>query len=140
MPGPPRKPTQLRLLAGTLRKGDPTAAGSRVELPLLDRVPDPPDWLPNAHAVAEWSRLAQILVANRLLTEGGLSALGMLCALHGKIVQLYAAGQAPTGALVAAWRCLTNDFGLTPAAQGRVRPGGPEPVGNKFANRGRRPK
>jgi phage terminase small subunit len=127
----------LKVVAGTERKD--RAAPLAVELPTIEKAPDAPDWLPNAHAVKEWTRLAPILVANKLLTEGGLSALGMLCALHGKIVQLYAAGEAPTGHMVAQWRNITNDFGLTPVAQGKVKPVGDKPEANKFGQRGKRP-
>jgi hypothetical protein len=68
-----------------------------------------------------------------LLTEAGLSALGQLCALHGKVVQLYSAGEAPVASMVAQLRGLMNDFGLTPVAQGKVRPNGDtEKPGNKF--------
>lgn len=137
MPGPGKKPTSLKVVAGTERRD--RAAPPLVDLLVIDQVPKHPDWLPNAHAVKEWKRLAPILVANKLLTEGGLSALGMLCALHGKIVQLFAAGEAPTGHMVAQWRNITNDFGLTPVAQGKVKPTESEPAMNKFSQRGKRP-
>ena len=129
----PRKPTSLKVVAGTDRPcRRPESAP--VEMPALDHIPDPPDWLPNAHAVKEWQRLAPILTANKLLTEAGLSALGQLCSLHGKVVQLYAAGEAPVASMVAQLRGLMNDFGLTPVAQGKVKPGGDETkAGNKFA-------
>ena len=129
----PRKPTSLKVVAGTDRPcRRPESAP--VEIPALDHIPDPPDWLPNAHAVKEWQRLAPILTANKMLTEAGLSALGQLCALHGKVVQLYAAGEAPVASMVAQLRGLMNDFGLTPVAQGKVKAGGDETkAGNKFA-------
>ena len=129
----PRKPTSLKVVAGTDRPcRRPESAP--VEMPALDHIPDPPDWLPNANAVKEWQRLAPILTANKLLTEAGLSALGQLCALHGKVVQLYAAGEAPVASMVAQLRGLMNDFGLTPVAQGKVKAGGDETkAGNKFA-------
>ena len=129
----PRKPTSLKVVAGTDRPcRRPESAP--VEMPALDHIPDPPDWLPNAHAVKEWERLAPILTANKLLTEAGLSALGQLCELHGKVVQLYAAGEAPVASMVAQLRGLMNDFGLTPVAQGKVKAGGDETkAGNKFA-------
>lgn len=88
----PRKPPQLKAVAGTARKD--RADAPAVELPLVSATPEAPDWLPNAHAVKEWDRLAPILTANKLLTEAGCSALGHLCALHGKIVQLWAARSA----------------------------------------------
>lgn len=132
----PRKPTTLKVVAGTDRPDrEPPAAA---DLPLVSDVPPAPDWLPNGHAIKEWDRLAPILHANKLLTEAGLSTLGMLCALHGKIVQLYAAGEAPVASMVAQHRALSNDFGLTPVAQGKVRPNGDtEKPGNAFAALGK---
>ena len=132
----PKKPRALKVVSGTVQpsRDDKPA----VELPVVGEVPKAPDWLPNAHAVKEWDRLAPILVANKLLTEAGTSALGMLCALHGKLVQLWSAGEAPVASMVAQYRNLINDFGLTPVAQGKVKPMGEEPAGNKFANRGKR--
>lgn len=127
----PRKPTSLKVVAGTDRPDRDPAPAS--DLPLVEDIPSPPDWLPNAHARKEWERLAPILHANKLLTEAGLSALGQLCALHGKTVQLYAAGEAPVASMVAQLRGLMNDFGLTPVAQGKVKPNGAtEKPGNKF--------
>jgi phage terminase small subunit len=135
-PGPGKKPASLKVVAGTERKD--RVCTPPVDLPILDALPEAPDWLPNGHAVKEWSRLGPILVANKLLTQGGVSALGMLCALHGKIVQLYAAGESPTGHMLAQWRNITNDFGLTPAAQGKVKPVGEAPAKNAFAKNGTR--
>jgi phage terminase small subunit len=133
----PRKPSALKLVAGTSRPDrEPEAS---VDLPLADSVPDAPDWLPNAHAMKEWNRLAPILHANRLLTEAGLMTLGHLCALHGKIAQLYAAGEAPTGHMVAQYRGLANDFGLTPVAQGKMKQSAEAAKpGGKFAGIGKR--
>jgi phage terminase small subunit len=135
MPGPGKKPHALKLVAGTDRK-DRAPAIAPVELPLVSEVPDAPDWMPNPHAVKEWNRLAPILHAVGLLTDGGLSALGKLCALHGKLVQLWAAGESPTGHMLAQYRAMVNDFGLTPVAQGKVRGNGDtSKPGNRFAGR-----
>ncbi|WP_049400014.1 P27 family phage terminase small subunit [Stenotrophomonas maltophilia] len=132
----PRKPTALKVVAGTDRPDREASAAA--ELPLVSDVPPAPDWMPNAHARKEWERLAPILHANKLLTEAGLSALGQLCALHGKTVQLYAAGEAPVASMVAQLRGLMNDFGLTPVAQGKVKPNGDtEKPGNAFAALGK---
>lgn len=132
----PRKPTALKVVAGTDRPDREAPAAA--ELSLVSDVPPAPDWMPNAHARKEWERLAPILHANKLLTEAGLSALGQLCALHGKTVQLYAAGEAPVASMVAQLRGLMNDFGLTPVAQGKVKPNGDtEKPGNAFAALGK---
>lgn len=130
----PRKPPALKAISGSREPSPPV-----LELPTLASVPAAPGWLPNAHAVNEWDRLAAILVNNGLLTEAGMSALAVLCALFGKIQQLYAAGESPTGHMLAQYRALANDFGLTPVAQGRVKrtEAGVNPA-NRFASNGRR--
>jgi phage terminase small subunit len=119
MPQPP-KHRHLKAISGTQRP-DRDELDNGVALPLVTDAA-PPEWLPNAHAVNEWHRLAPILKANGLLTEGGLSAFGMLCAVQGKLVQLWSAGECPSGHLIAQYRNLCNDFGLTPIAQGKVKP------------------
>lgn len=136
MPGPGKKPAALKLLAGTNQKCREEAPG--VELPILSDVPSAPDWLPNAHAVKEWDRLAAILTANKLLTDCDLSPLGHLCALHGKLLQLYTAGEAPTASLLGTLRNMYNDFGMSPVARGKVKPVGETEKGNRFANNGKR--
>jgi len=132
----PRKPRALKVVSGTTQPCRDIVPS--VELPTISDIPEPPDWLPNSHAVKEWERLAPILVANKLLTEAGLSAFGMLCSLHGKLVQLWSAGEAPVASMVSQYRNLINDFGLTPVAQGKVRPMGEEPAKNAFARNGKR--
>lgn len=130
----PRKPPALKAIDGSREPSPP-----QVELPRINVAPDAPAWLGTAHAVNEWNRLAPILVANGLLTEGGVSVLAVLCSLFGKIVQLTAAGESPTGHMIAQYRALANDFGLTPVAQGKVRAIEPPPAaGNRFAKFGKR--
>lgn len=132
----PKKPRALKVVSGTVQPCRDDAA--IVDLPVISSVPPAPDWLPNAHAVKEWNRLAPVLVANKILTEGSLSPLGNLCALHGKMVQLWAAGEAPVASMVAQYRNLINDFGLTPVAQGKVKAMPDKPEGNAFSRNGRR--
>lgn len=136
MPGPGRKPRSLKVVSGTVRPSREDVPP--IVLPTIKECPPAPDWLPNAHAVKEWNHLAPMLVANGLLTQGGLAALGTLCALTGRLIQLWTAGELPTGHLLAQYRNLTNDFGLTPVAQGKVRATGGEQPGNRFAANGKR--
>lgn len=134
-----RKARNLRVIAGTLRPCR-DALEPALPLPLVTEVPPAPDWLPNAHAVGEWDRLAPLLVANGLLSQAGLSAFGVLCALHGKLVQLWAAGESPRASTIAQYRGLVNDFGFTPMSQGRVKPAGERgALENRFSHSGRRP-
>lgn len=131
----PKKPRHLKAIAGTVRKD--RDAPVEVDLPLVDAVPSAPDWLPNNHAVKEWNRLAAILVANKLLTEADLATLGHMCALHGKIVQLYAAGESPTASMASTLRVMQSDFGLSPVARGKVAPLPAEKKGSKFEGHGK---
>ncbi len=114
----PRKPLELKIIQGSRRLDNPPA----LALPPVAAVPQPPEWLPNGAAVREWQRLATILTANRLLADADLGTLGHLCAVHGKIVQLWAAGEAPTGHLLAQHNALAAAFGLAPVWRGKVRP------------------
>lgn len=137
MPGPGKKPNKLKVIAGTERKD--RMQHDVVELPLTGDIPDAPDWLPNSHAKKEWDRLAPTLHAVGLLTEAGLSALAHLCSLHGKLVQLWSAGESPNGNMMAQYRSLANDFGLTPVAQGKVKASAESKQGgNQFASNGKR--
>ncbi len=106
-----RRPPSLKLIAGTSRPDRAAPVGPA--LPALVRVPPAPGWLPNAHATQEWRRLAPALVANKLLHAGNIGAFGQACALCGKLVALWAAGETPTAALVNAYRSLCNDLGLS---------------------------
>ncbi|MCP5131861.1 MAG: hypothetical protein H6985_20020 [Pseudomonadales bacterium] len=136
MPGPSKKPSNVKSLRGTIRKDRLPEGG--VDLPVLEALPDPPDWLPNAFAVKEWDRLAPILKANGLLTATGVTPLAHLCALHGRLVQLWSAGMAPTGHLYSQYLKLCDGFGMTPASLQKVGFGGEKRKGNSFANNGKR--
>lgn len=133
----PGKPIALKLMTGSRRV--PSAAGT-VVLPALERVPSAPDWLPNSYARAEWKRLATLLVANRLLTEGSLSVLGHACALYGAITRSWSAGHEPRAATLGIYRQIVNDFGLTPASAARAGAArGDASSANRFLRHGRRP-
>lgn len=118
MPGPPKKPHHLKVVAGTQRRD--REPGRAMSVPPLDVAPEPPDWLPNAHAVKAWQRLAPILVANKILSELDLETLGHLCAVHGKVIQIWAAGETPTGHLIAQYKALASAFGLAQGWRGKV--------------------
>jgi hypothetical protein len=92
-----------------------------VTYPALDTLPPPPDWLPNGAAVHEWNRLGNILLAAGILNDGSITPLGNLCALHGKLVQLWSAGEMPKAALLAQYRILCDGFALHPMNNGKVR-------------------
>jgi phage terminase small subunit len=127
----------LKVIAGTDQPcRRPSHPG--IELPLVDDAPSPPDWLPNMHAVKEWHRLVPILRSSRLLTEAGLSALAHLCALQGRTIQLYFAGETPAASTIAQVRAWLSDFGLTPASREKVLPTNIKSASNRFSSNGKR--
>jgi phage terminase small subunit len=129
MAGRPRLPDQLKLLRGTAQPSRCQRPGA--SFPLVEEPPEPPEWLPNGPAVAEFKRLATLLHGMGLLTAASVSALGILASLHGKIVQQWAAGTTPNGHAMAQLRGFYRDFGLTPASSLKIR--APEPEGaNRF--------
>lgn len=106
-----RKPDYLKLLAGTAR-GD-RVAPTTPALPPLRGVPAAPPWLTNLDAVKEWHRLAPVLTVNRLLTPGNVGLFAQMCALHGRLVEMWTGGATPTAALISAYRALCNELGLS---------------------------
>lgn len=127
-------PIALKILQGTNRKDREWAD---LDVKPIDEVPPPVDWLPNSHAVKEWNRLAPILIRNKLLNDANIGAFAQLCALFGKMVQTWSAGDTPPGNVLGKYRQLMNDFGLTPAAAGKLGQTGGSGR-NSFANNGRK--
>lgn len=131
-------PQHLKIVAGTDRPDRPAPEG--IEFPLVDEPPAPPYWLNDGFALEEWHRLVPILHVNKLLTEAGVSALAMLCSVHGQLVACYVAGREPSTSLLQTYRGMVSDFGLTPITQGKVKPVGEKDSGNRFGSNGRRPR
>lgn len=134
----PRKPNNLKAIAGTVQPC--RSVPEDVQFDILSELPSAPDWMPNAHAVKEWDKLVRILHASKVLTEACLSPLEMMCALRGKIVQLYHAGETPSASLINALNAMQAGFGLPPSAYGKIKPStdGKEKT-NKFSNNIRKP-
>lgn len=84
-------------------------------------------------AIEEFNRLAPLLAANRLLSEGNVALLGHLCMLHSRLSQSWGSGSTPTAALLTIYRRLSNDLGLTHLVL-------PTPAGtpNRFSTNGKR--
>ncbi|VVE30865.1 terminase [Pandoraea morbifera] len=83
--------------------------------------------------------MVPLLMNVGLLTEASLTSLGHMCAVHGRILQEYAAGMTPTGSLLSILRNYQNDFGLTAMGQQKIGSPGEAKGGNKFANNGCKP-
>ncbi len=128
-----KKPRETKDPGGTLRKHREPA--EVVDFPEVEpaALPKPPVWVKGVDARREWTRLVKLLTANHVLTEGDLSALGHLCALHGEIVDDLRRKVRPTGTTRTQLRLFYEEFGLTPASRGKVSYGGiPIGSGNPF--------
>lgn len=130
----PPKPKHLKILAGTNQPCRDRQA--LVDYDPLVGIPPPLKWLPNIHAKNEWKRLCEILIPNNLLAQADLSTLGHLCALHGKIVQKYQAGTAPSASEAMTLRAMQSDFGLSAVARAKAKPVQTDKKQNKFSNHG----
>lgn len=119
MPGPPPKPTALRILQGNpgkrkLNKNEPKPeSGAKM-----------PAWMEaDPFLVAEWKRHAPRLKALGLLTEVDDDALATLC-----VISVRLRGQVTSGAATSTiietskeLRALWARFGMTPADRSRVK-------------------
>lgn len=112
----PRKSRELKLLQGSRQPLDLPV----VELPLVTAVPSPPVWLVSESGIREWNKLAPALMERGLLTEGGLTPLGILCGVAAAIVDDIGEGRTPKAALVSQYRMLADAFGLTPLSAQRI--------------------
>lgn len=113
-----RKPTALRLLAGN--PGKRPLNELEPEPDVLEGIPDPPDWL-KFEGKREWYRLVPALVNTRVITHHELSALAHLCYMHWKLVETAEAREMPSAALLAQYRSLIAEFGLTPASRTKIK-------------------
>lgn len=111
MPGPSKTPRHLKLLKGTLQPCRDVAP-STPALPAIDAA-SPPSWLQDVTAIAEFKRLAAVLTANKLLTSGNTALLAHLAMLHARITSSWTTGETPSAALLAVFRRLAGDLGLT---------------------------
>ena len=112
----PRKPEHLKVVEGTAR---PDREHPAPEFPAPDSL-EGPDWLVGDEATAEWKRLVELLQPVRVFTEADRTMLGHACNLHGKLVRMYRAQEAPTASQLAQLRYLYTEFGLTPASRSRA--------------------
>lgn len=128
--GKRRLPGTLALIRGSIPQGNAKHRSTKkVEVAPLNAVPPSPLWLPNVYAIAEWERLAPIMVEHKLLTPANESALAMMCAAFGKIIEGMRDPKrdfALSSTLLTQYRLMVSEFGLTPASQMRAVPFGDE--------------
>lgn len=134
--GSPFKSDHVRSLSGRPPRKNPIATTAAIPLEPLTIAPPMPEWLCNGHAVKEWNRLVPLLIANRLLSEPGISHLAALCCIFGEMAELWTTGRKPTPSMYAQYRAFSADFGLTPLARMRVLALAPKQT-NEFAKHDR---
>jgi len=146
MPGPAKTPTKLKVIRGTFRKD--RAPKREADPEVVTEVPKPPTGMPR-HGRRMWNRLAAELVAKDLLTVVDLEALEALCSAYALFKEArqaiyryrdadgkwrhrtageYLAGRnsqtiPELGAMrqaLALMKSYMVEFGLTPAARGKI--------------------
>ena len=140
MPGPPKKPRALKVIAGTdqpARRGDDKPAP---EFAPVREFSAPPMHL-NADGAGLWNELGPQLVACGVLQVVDLYALEQLCYAWQRFRQKAKAGFEVTASEDNALKALWQEFGLTPAARRRVVANsvGEAPKENRFSGHGKRP-
>jgi phage terminase small subunit len=133
----PRKPDLLKIMQGTYKK---ERAQNIIPLPVMREIPPMPGWMYGHDiAIAEWNKLTKILCEVGILTEAGANALAVLCMLLEHIVRYFESGECPPAVLVAQYRNMINDFGITPVAQTKVKANGEQKKQNSFVGSDDRP-
>ena len=146
MPGPSKKPSQLKLVTGTARPG---RLNPKEPQPVIE-IPSCPPGL-SAGAKAEWRRIAPILENQGLLSRMDRSALAGYCEIYSRWIKTLREVQkggevisTPNGSLhVSPWlsiarnaekemRMFASEFGMTPASRSKVNATTPKETGDDF--------
>lgn len=118
--GPRKRPAWMKVLSGTQRPDRPPDEPVVPADQVLTELPPEPTWLPNEEARQEWRRVIVLLLERGQLDPMKLGPLGVYCATHGKIQQSYTAGVMPSAHLLAQYRSMAKELGISDS-----RPQGP---------------
>jgi len=154
MPGPAKMAPELKVLAGTFRKGrdaptdkagpETQETDSAPRFDLVEQLPALPRGL-RGEGRAMWRTLGPILVRCGQLQKPDLYAFEQLCRLWGDVKRKWENGTTVTPAENTMLNTLFNSFGINPTARRRVvrylAPPAPAGAGkpNRFAGHGKRP-
>jgi phage terminase small subunit len=105
--------------------------------PEVVNYPPAPDYMVNEDAVKEWDRVIRLLVVNRIMTEGELQSVAMLCNVTGQLIADARARRPINCQLMSQFRTLSNDFGFTPMSRLKTQKPHNPPSRNPFAKNGR---
>jgi len=132
---PTRIPRRLKLVHGTLQ---PCRDRPELELPPVEGAPEPPDFL-DIEGAKEFTRVAGILTAARVLAAADLGLLTAYAAQWSVLVKLWRLGMRPLAAELMAFTRLAGELGLTIRSRASLPPAPEAPRKNPFDNLGRRP-
>lgn len=107
----------MKVLNGTARRD---RMREEPDFPVVEGYPDPPDWLMDPEAVAEWERKVRMLSDAGVLTEASLSTLAQYCNMHADAVKRWRLGDKPTAADLTQLRLMATEFGFTPASRSKA--------------------
>jgi hypothetical protein len=102
----------LKVISGTKRNDTPA---DPQPIPLdqtLLELPPAPDTLPNDIARQEWVKVGTLLLSRGLLDETRITPFTIYCALTGKIMQKFQAGDVPAAHLIAQHKSLGKELGI----------------------------
>ena len=130
--GAPKKNLGLKLISGTDR---PVRRPAKPDIVIqaIDYIPEPPDWMADPHALREWERLCPILVHNKILDELNLSTFAAMCGTYGVVIGMFSGDCDFNPSISAQYLKYCSEFGLTPAARGKLRSNADPAPQNKFA-------
>ena len=147
MPGPPKKPTALKIIQGN--PGKRPLPKDEPRLPVV--APDPPDTL-SEDARKHWDRIVGQLAESGIMTALDSDALAAYCEAYTRWL-LANRNLIKTGCVIKGaddqprhnpylrvandafqqMRCLLQEFGLSPASRARIHAAPPAPAENPFA-------
>ena len=128
-----RKPVALKLMEGT---DQPCRRREEVGYPLVTEM-EPPHWLCDDEAVAEWHRLLGELIALGIMATTDRNALGYYCNMHARAIRKWKMGGDPTAAETNQLRMMLNEFGFTPTSKSKPSKASGEGPKNPFKKHGR---
>lgn len=106
MPGPPKKPTQLKVVEGTLRN-----AGQLLKEPMpqkFDPGSQPPKWLRGVNARNAWREMVANIGILEVATVADMQAIAMLC----DVFSVYIRARTITDAEGLTWESVNEATGL----------------------------
>lgn len=113
----PKAPTPPHILKQTGRDRPRDVRGKAdISVAALKALPPPPYWLSEGVATQEYERLGELLIPRKMLTSTNIMSFCVYCSLHAAIVVNLTVNQLPPASVIAQYRGLLQDFGLTPLA------------------------